>query len=57
MDGFLIEGFHENGAESEEVDLAVAVLPLMKKVVERLPKSKPRIYMVSLTPDVGWVIC
>ena len=47
MDGFLIEGFHENGAESGDVDLAADVLPLMRKVVERLPESKPRMYMVS----------
>ena len=47
VDGFLIEGFHENGAESGDVDLAADVLPLMRKVVERLPESKPRMYMVS----------
>lgn len=33
VDGFLIEGFHENGAESGAVDLASDVLPLMRKVV------------------------
>ena len=48
MDGFLIEGFHENGAESGSVDLDTDVLPLMRQVVERLPDSKPRMYMVSL---------
>lgn len=56
VDGFLIEGFHENGAESGAVDLASDVLPLMRKVVERLPDSKPRMYMVSLGPSVGLAI-
>ena len=48
MDGFLIEGFHENGAESGSVDMDTNVLPLLRQVVERLPDSKPRMYMVSL---------
>ena len=47
----MMEGFHANGAESGEVDLANSdVLPLVRKVVERLPESKPRMYMVSLGP-------
>ena len=48
VDGFLIEGFHENGAESGSVDMDTNVLPLLRQVVERLPDSKPRMYMVSL---------
>ena len=47
MDGFLIEGFHENGAESG-MDMDTNVLPLLRQVVECLPDSKPRMYMVSL---------
>jgi len=51
VDGFLMEGFHANGAESGEVDLANSdVLPLVRKVVERLPESKPRMYMGSCDP-------
>ena len=50
MDGFLIEGFHENGAESGSVDMDTNVLPLLRQVVERLPDSKPRMYMGSCDP-------
>ena len=56
MDGFLIEGLHENDTRGEEqADFASEVLPLVRKVVKRLPESKPRMFMVSSATYINYI--
>ncbi|XP_014279885.1 queuine tRNA-ribosyltransferase accessory subunit 2 isoform X2 [Halyomorpha halys] len=50
VDGFIINGLHNNGPEVEKLDLK-KVVPILKAVLKHLPKEKPRIIHGCWRPE------
>jgi len=51
VDGFVIEGFHNNGPEAENIN-PDDIKELVSEVVEHLPADKPRVLPGVYRPDV-----
>lgn len=51
LDGFVINGLHNNGPEVEEIDFE-AVKPILEVVLKNLPQDKPRIIHGCWRPEI-----
>ncbi|CAG2113461.1 unnamed protein product, partial [Medioppia subpectinata] len=52
VDGFVIDGFHTYGSQSDTQLDYVSVKPILHEIMEILPKDKPKILLGALSPKL-----
>ncbi|CAG2113458.1 unnamed protein product [Medioppia subpectinata] len=52
VDGFVIDGFHAYGSQSDTQLDFVSVKPILHEIMEILPKDKPKILLGALSPKL-----
>lgn len=52
LDGFMLEGFHENGESALQMDVKAASEIVQNSIVPYLPEDKPRFFLGMCRPNV-----